>query len=76
MVGEDAHPPERAVGGLAMNQSEKQEALYGELMSVIKRYVAEFDITFLDMVGALELCKLENWALHTTNTAVKNPETE
>ena len=42
-----------------MDQREQQIAFQDELNSMVERYGQEFDMTYVSMIGVLELQKLE-----------------
>jgi hypothetical protein len=42
-----------------MDQREQQIAFQNELNSMVERYSQEFDMTYVSMIGVLELQKLE-----------------
>ena len=42
-----------------MDQREQQGAFQAELNSMVERYGQEFDMTYVSMIGVLELQKLE-----------------
>jgi|TARA_R110000751_G_scaffold274600_1_gene375493 hypothetical protein len=42
-----------------MDQSEQQMAFQEELNSLINRYSQEFELTYVSMIGVLEIQKLE-----------------
>ena len=42
-----------------MDQREQQMAFQNELNAMVERYSQEFDMTYVSMIGVLELQKLE-----------------
>lgn len=41
-----------------MTEEEKQDQLYQALLSLVSRYMDEFDMTYVSAIGALELMKV------------------
>lgn len=41
-----------------MTEDEKQDQLYQALLSLVSRYMEEFDMTYVSVIGALELIKV------------------
>ena len=41
-----------------MTEEEKQDQLYQALLSLVGRYMDEFDMTYVSAIGALELMKV------------------
>ena len=41
-----------------MTEEEKQDQLYQALLGLVSRYMDEFDMTYVSVIGALELMKV------------------